>query len=599
MSKGVDGERIADISERTFGTRSPTVKQLMYIYQMMSPSSYALKNYPIRGVPITFSVSQRDSSQVFKHRPWQIDILNDKHPDKAVMKSRQLGLSELGIIELLHFADTHSYAHVKCMYTFPTNRQLDGFVSTRLNTVLSNEYFSQILDPDEDSLQKKKIRNSFIMFRSSSKGSAVEGTDIDFLSLDEYDRVNSVAEMSAMESLSSSPFKILRRWSTPTVPNHGIHDLFEKSDQHHYMHKCDSCGHRQVLDYEKNLECTDERGIDILAGTVRDGTYRFICSKCKAPLDRWYNGKWVPHYPSRTDGGRGTRGYFISQMNAVFVSADELKRKELRSKSKQSFYNYVLGFPYQDLALSILDDDILSRGREYLPEQIGTREDYRFISVGIDWGNTHWIVVRGMKDNGVIDIIGLKAISRSRGISNIEKDFQDVVAYIAPFNPDIILPDIGDSGNYVDMLAKRFPNRVYGVNVNSNPRSNGRINSTFSEPNSTVRIDKLTQNKLTIADIKMGRTGYYNENDQLKGLYIQHWKNVVIRDEEDDDTGATYQIITNKGDDHLAQSDVYSRVGMERLLEPFRDGDTANVFDYTSIETVLESTKPDIFGRGY
>src|SRR5699024_12551147 len=53
------------------------------------------------------------------------------------------------------------------------------------------------------------------------------------------------------------------------------------SDLNVYMHKCESCGYTQQLDYEKNIECLDESGIDIIAKTVRDGTYRFVCQKCK------------------------------------------------------------------------------------------------------------------------------------------------------------------------------------------------------------------------------------------------------------------------------------------------------------------------------
>lgn len=87
----------------------------------------------------------------------------------------------------------------------------------------------------------------------------------------------------------------------------------------------------------------DESGVDVLAKTVKEGTYRFVCSHCGRTLDRWYNGMWVPKYSDRTSDGGGTRGYLISQLDAVWISADELKRKELSAKSKQQFYNYVLG----------------------------------------------------------------------------------------------------------------------------------------------------------------------------------------------------------------------------------------------------------------
>lgn len=214
---GIDGKLITNVAKQTFGRTKVTKEELAYLITMLNPSSYLLKHHTVKNHPITFHVSGRDSVRAMGHRPWQVDIINDQHPNKVIIKSRQLGLSEIGVAEMLHFADTHSYAGVKCLYTFPTNRQMKDFVSTRLNPLLERGYYQSISDKAFDSLEKKKIRNSFLLFRSSSKGAAVEGVDIDYLSLDEYDRVSGSAEISATESMSSSQFGILRRWSTPTL----------------------------------------------------------------------------------------------------------------------------------------------------------------------------------------------------------------------------------------------------------------------------------------------------------------------------------------------------------------------------------------------
>ena len=64
-------------------------------------------------------------------------------------------------------------------------------------------------------MKEKQIRDSFLIFRSSSKASAVEGVDASAVFLDEYDRVGAQAEDSAVQSMSSSKFKYLRRFSTP------------------------------------------------------------------------------------------------------------------------------------------------------------------------------------------------------------------------------------------------------------------------------------------------------------------------------------------------------------------------------------------------
>ena len=45
----------------------------------------------------------------------QIDIVNDQAQDKVIIKSRQLGLSEIGVAEMLWFADRYSEYNVKCL----------------------------------------------------------------------------------------------------------------------------------------------------------------------------------------------------------------------------------------------------------------------------------------------------------------------------------------------------------------------------------------------------------------------------------------------------------------------------------------------------
>lgn len=599
MNNNIDGRMIANVAKQTFGRTDLTRDELSYVLTMLNTSSYLLKHHRVKGHPITFHVSGHESNKAQAHRPWQVQMINDTHPNKAVIKSRQLGLSEVGVGEMLWFADLYSYAGVKCLYTFPTNRQMKDFVSTRINPLLEQGYYATISDPKIDSLEKKKIRNSFMLFRSSSKGAAVEGVDIDYLSLDEYDRVNASAEISAMESMSSSQFGVLRRWSTPTVPNYGIHALYDQSDQCVYMHRCDHCGYRQQMDYEKNIECMDETGVDVLAKTVKDGTFRFVCQKCRKTLDRWYNGEWVAAYPDRTLNNQGTRGYLITQMNAVWFTADKLKRKELEAKSKQHFYNYVLGYPFQDVALAVQRPDVMDNRRSYLEKPLMDRGDYRFISVGIDWGNRHWVTVRGFRDNGMIDIIRVFSVERARGVANIEADLESIINQLIPYSPDIICADIGDSGNYVDKLIQFFGvGRVYGVKVNPNPRSNGQIQPSWSEGQSKVTVDKLTQNKKHISDMKMKRLGFYNTIDQDLELYLQHWVNVIIRDEEDEKTGEVYQIITDRGDDHYAQSSVYSMVGMDHVLEPYITKEQENAFGYTTVD-IMAPQATDIFTRKY
>lgn len=106
--------------------------------------------------------------------------------------------------------------------------------------------------------------------------------------------------MSAEQAMSSSKYKIFNRWSTPTLPQTGIHRLFEQSDQHWYLHKCEKCNHYNQMSFEDysdegidkggNILLLNPDGVDPIAKTVVPGSYQYVCRKCGRPLDRWYNG---------------------------------------------------------------------------------------------------------------------------------------------------------------------------------------------------------------------------------------------------------------------------------------------------------------------
>lgn len=330
------------------------------------------------------------------------------------------------------------------------------------------------------------------------------------------------------------------------------------------MHKCERCNHWNQLSYEEydssskyaggNILTVNPDGVDVLARTVVEGSFQFVCQACGKPLDRWYNGSWIPKYPERTRGGGGTRGYFISQMNAVWKSADDLKRDELNTRSKQSFYNYSLGYPYMDVKLAVQQDDILGHAYDSF-EPKHNREGYEFVSAGIDWGNTSWCVIQGMLPNGRIDILNMFAIERpsSTDATAIGRDMEELKLLLEPYQPDIIVADIGDSGDKIAQLINYYgEDMVYGCRYNSSPRSTGKINATWSDNNNTVTVDKLTQNKRFISMLKEGRIFTYNNpEDRMNKLLVYHWQNVVIREEEDEKTGEFYQIITtrNNGED--------------------------------------------------
>lgn len=360
-----------------------TTKQLNYVLGMLKPTNYLLQHHTINGNPLTFRVPNKDMTRALNHRDWQIDMVNDMSKDVVFIKGRQMGMSELGIEQAIWFADIHSYDKVNVLYAFPTYKQMNTFYKQRLKPEFeTGGYYSGLVDLKHGmSMEQIKIRDSTITFRTSSQGSSMEGLKTDLVSLDEYDRLDPLAEQSAIQSMSSSQYQLLRRWSTPTSPHYGIHKLFEQSDQRLWTHKCPHCGYEQVLDYEKNIKLVNKDGIDLIGKRVAEGTYMYVCQKCGKPLDRWYDGFWDITAPG--DGSR-SHGYSISQMDCVWISASNLKEVEMNAPSKSFFYNYSLGRPYQDKSLSFSTEDVLSNIKDY--DRPYDRSNYVLVASGVDWG---------------------------------------------------------------------------------------------------------------------------------------------------------------------------------------------------------------------
>lgn len=264
----------------------------------------------------------------------------------------------------------------------------------------------------------------------------------------------------------------------------------------------------------------------------------------------------------------------------------------MTAKTKQTFYNYVVGEPYQDISLAMTDQDVYNHRREYLPRAMTSKGKYKHIAIGIDWGARHNLVVFGRREDGLEDLIALKSFKDTSGqVGNTDADIKSIIMYCHLFNPDIIVADIGFNGNKVAKLIEEFGDRAYGVQANP-AKSNGAVNAVWNEKSNKVTIDKLTQNRILLEKIKNHGLGFWREvNSELK-LFIEHWKNVVIRDEEDDD-GNIEKIITRKGADHYAQASVYANVAMAKIVDNL--GSVQNAFGYTVLTPDEQQNMTDTF----
>lgn len=520
---------------------------------MEKPSLYCLKYKPIRRKPLTFYSTRSP----YKHRPWQVAILDDHHPNKVTEKSRQLGLSEIGISECIWFLDI--YEDTKAMYTFPRDQQMKDFSNTRITPVFAESpYLNVLLQKDINNMALKKIGNSYLFMRSAWGSALGEGIDIDYLCFDEYDRMRENVELAFEEGLKSSKYGWLRRWSTPTIPGRGINLAFQKSDQMRYIWTCEHCGEKQFLTFEDNLVQVKPKGVNHITQEIEPGTFIIGCKKCKKEINRWGEGEWVAQYPSH----KSIRGYHISQLDATWISADSIMKRQFDYPSKQLFRNYVIGEPYASEGLVIDEQDILDSIR--LPKWASARPSsgYTHICVGIDWGQTNWMVILGLKPDRLPDLLAVHW-AEDNPIRPLEP-VSYFTAILRAYKPEVIIADAGYGADRNSFLYTQFPYALYACQWQTIKDTAARVKfkSRWNESEHEVIVDKTTTMQRMLHKLK-GRAIGMPPIDEKLAVLTKHLKNIRIMDMEED--GIVYQVATRIGPDHLGCCLAYALLGVDKI----------------------------------
>jgi hypothetical protein len=396
-----------------------------------------------------------------------------------------------------------------------------------------------------------------------------EGVDLDYVAFDEYDRMKDNVELAFSEGLRSSNYGYMRRWSTPSIPGRGINKVFQESDQNCYVWTCEHCGEKQFLTFEDNMIQVKPDGVDKSTEEIEDGTFVVGCKKCKKAINRWGVGEWVPQYPSRKEA----RGYHISQLDACWISADSIMRRSFKFPSKQIFINYVIGEAYSVGNTQIDDADVLASIR--LPGWVPSRmADYPIISAGIDWGDTNWMTICGVRMDGTQDLLGIFWAEDSPGVPLYPVKI--FLAILEAYQPNIVIADAGYGADRNTAMYTRYGSRFYACYWNTIKDSRTRISfkNKWNEMSREVTVDKTSSMQRLIYQFKGRSLGLPPLDDKLK-ILTKHLKNVRIMHEEED--GLIYQKATRVGPDHLACSTAYSMIGLDKLTN---GGDASNQFSF-------------------
>lgn len=340
-----------------------------------------------------------------------VAIYEDEHPDIVVMKPAQVGVSEWAISRALHTLDVGArYYREKGVYSakksglnvgylFSTDKALSAFSKERFSSLINETDHLTDLFTDYDDITFKQAGDSYLYLRGGKSTAGLKSFAADELFLDEYDEIPPSQVALALKRLRASFLKFLRRLSTPTFPDKGIHAAYLESDQRVWEVRCGACDGWNELNFFRDVRVAGqiwETWRYWEAESIRGSEIIVVCPACKEPLNRCGEGRWRAQRPEVT----GVHGYHVPALCFQSVSLAALAVTAISDDpiTVTEFYRSDLGLPYEPAGSRITEDMLrqlshtLDKGR--LPDtawvnttmgvDVGARFHYRITSTGAD-----------------------------------------------------------------------------------------------------------------------------------------------------------------------------------------------------------------------
>ena len=345
-------------------------------------ATWAVKRVRLDGKPFSF-----------EGHTYLRELYDDSSAHVILVKSAQVGGTVWALLRSLHAC----LAGLNTLYLFPTRTDVIEFSKSRVKPLLEDNEFLRKSISDTDTAGLKRIGDAHFYLRGMRSPVGIKSIPVDLLVFDELDEATPDAKTRAKERLSHSSYKRVIELSNPSIPDFGIDEAFQASDQRHWHLKCPACNEwtAPALAFPRTLN-TEVR---IIQKDV-DGNAYLACPECDAALDP-EAGEWVATHP-----GRESHGYLISQLFSTLIDPGEILREYEATRFADRFYNLKIGIAWVDRANRLSTDEVL---RLCGPMGILERSSAS-CTMGVDTGRElHVVIARPRGDRREIVYIGVHA----------------------------------------------------------------------------------------------------------------------------------------------------------------------------------------------
>lgn len=350
-----------------------------------------------------------------KDHEFQERIMNDPSAEIVIIKSAQMGISEMAMrmsaALVMTMPDSFAIA-----YVFPTAAFSRQYSSTRFGPIVNSSPTLRAAMNSED-MDSAEVRTfgpgRQIYFKGASSGNSAISTSLDLVVADEV----SFSDPQVLGDFTSrtihSKWKMSIKLSTPTTPGDQIDTAFQASKRWRNFCKCNHCGnyfypsfyeHVVIPGYNKHLD-------EINAENLHTVDYRnaaVMCLHCgKAPSLQPEYRHWICENPSEN---YTATGYKLSPFDAPnVITVPYLVEASTKYANKAKFRQFNLGEPSADAESGLTEEDLEKSGIDMAmgSSPLGTHV------MGIDLGLVCHFVIVGMTGDQKVMVVHYERVPLS------------------------------------------------------------------------------------------------------------------------------------------------------------------------------------------
>ena len=469
----------------------------------------------------------------FKGHRFLYDIYRDDSPFICVVKAAQVGASTMQILKNFYNAYQQKIDQI---YTLPTDKDVQVFVSGKVNRIIAQNPILQQWTNDKDTIEQKQIGNSMIYFRGTWTEKSAIMVTADRLVHDEIDSSKQDVINDYQSRLQHSKKREVHVFSHPSAPGMGVDTYWNQSDMKHWFITCPKCKEEHYMDWPYSVDM-DKR--------------IFVCPFCHTEITNKIrsNGKWKPKF-----SGKKYSGYWIPLLICPWVTAADIIEKFNDPKTTDEFfYNKVLGKPYAGSGNSVSQLDILKN----LTDRVNTQGGR--IVIGVDSGIDLRFVIGN--EEGIFFYGECKHWQPDGDMGIKLEDTMEF--FLIKWPRSIMVVDQGGDILGPRKLQQKYPGRVFLAFYRKDRKTKGLVTWGTDNEMGRVIIDRNSMINFVIGEFKDGRITLFGIEADWWDYWL-HWSH-IYRTAKINHLGMSEWRWERSNRDDWVHATIYWRTGMTRF----------------------------------